>query len=141
AAATRKACPQPEGVMDQEMQYLAALETAATYQLRGDTLELRTADGALAVTFQSASVANTVKLDTGTIEGMLAGDVLSFKGIPYAAPPVGDLRWRPPQPVTPWEGVRQATASGPDCTQAPGEAEKIQTTPAEDCLLLSKGIL
>jgi heat shock protein HslJ len=54
AAATRKLCPQPEGLMAQEAQYLAALETAATYQLRGDRLELHTADGALAVTFQSA---------------------------------------------------------------------------------------
>jgi para-nitrobenzyl esterase len=137
AATTRKACHQPEGVMAQETQYLAALSTAAMYQLRGDTLELRTADGALAATFHSALMANTVKLDTGLIEGGVSEDVLSFKGIPYAAPPVGELRWRVPQPVMPWEGVRQATTFGPDCAQAPGDAEKIQTTPAEDCLFVN----
>jgi heat shock protein HslJ len=49
-AATRKACEQPEGVMDQELQFLTALGTTASYQLRGDSLELRTAEGALAVT-------------------------------------------------------------------------------------------
>jgi para-nitrobenzyl esterase len=85
----------------------------------------------------SEVVAKTVQLDAGLIEGLASGDVLSFKGIPYAAPPVGDLRWRAPQPVTPWDGVRQATAFGPDCAQAPGEAEKIQTTPAEDCLFVN----
>jgi heat shock protein HslJ len=51
ATTTRMACPQPEGVMAQETQYLAALATAATYQLQGDSLELRTADGALAASF------------------------------------------------------------------------------------------
>jgi len=41
---------------------------------------------------------NIVKIDAGQIEGVVSGDVLSFKGIPYAAPPVGDLRWREPHP-------------------------------------------
>ena len=49
---TRKICAEPEGIMEQEQQYLAALETAATYSLRGDTLDLRTAEGARAVAFQ-----------------------------------------------------------------------------------------
>jgi len=53
-AATRKACSSPSGVMEQESAYLAALGTAATYQLEGTTLELRTADGAIAVTMQRA---------------------------------------------------------------------------------------
>jgi heat shock protein HslJ len=51
ATTTRMACSQPEGLMAQEMQYLAALETVATYQLQGNKLELRTAEGALAVIF------------------------------------------------------------------------------------------
>jgi len=53
AAATRKACAQPEGIMDQELQFLTALTTAATYQMRGDFLELRTSAGALAATFET----------------------------------------------------------------------------------------
>ena len=57
--------------------------------------------------------------------GQVAGAVLPgggavFKGIPYAAPPVGDRRWREPRRVTPWTRVRQATAFGPVCVQRPG---------------------
>jgi heat shock protein HslJ len=55
AASTRRFCAEPAGVMEQEAQFLAALQTAATYTLRGDMLELRTADGALAVTLKPAS--------------------------------------------------------------------------------------
>jgi heat shock protein HslJ/LysM repeat protein len=54
AATTRKMCPEPEGIMEQESQYLAALETAATYRMEGERLELRTADGALAADFMMA---------------------------------------------------------------------------------------
>ena len=46
-----------------------------------------------------------------------AGGVRAYKGIPYAAPPVGPLRWRPPQPVAPWNGVRSAEAFGPNSLQ------------------------
>jgi heat shock protein HslJ len=53
-ASTRKACSQPDGVMEQEAGYLAALQTAATYQLQGSMLELRTAGDAIAVTMQRA---------------------------------------------------------------------------------------
>ena len=55
AASTRRFCAEPAGVMEQEAQFLAALQTAATYTPRGDMLELRTADGALAVTLKPAS--------------------------------------------------------------------------------------
>src|SRR4051812_23906429 len=51
-----------------------------------------------------------VKVTGGMVEGALKDGVLSFKGIPFAAPPVGDLRWRAPQPAKPWTGVRAATA-------------------------------
>jgi para-nitrobenzyl esterase len=80
-----------------------------------------------------------VRIDSGVIEGAVSGDVVSFKGIPYAAPPVGDLRWRPPRPVTPWDGVRQATAYGNDCVQLPipGDAGASGSTLGEDCLVLN----
>ena len=57
----------------------------------------------------------TISVETGKIKGAVQAGVLSFKGIPYAAPPVGDLRWRPPQPAAKWAGVRDATAFGHDC--------------------------
>jgi para-nitrobenzyl esterase len=80
-----------------------------------------------------------VKLASGILEGSVEAGVSSFKGIPYVAPPVGDLRWRPPQPVAPWTGVKHATAYGSDCAQLPfpADAAPLGTPPAEDCLVLN----
>ena len=49
-----------------------------------------------------------VKIDSGELRGVVDDGVVSYKGIPFAAPPVGELRWRPPQPVARWTGVREA---------------------------------
>ncbi|MGU7771603.1 carboxylesterase/lipase family protein [Burkholderia sp. MR1-5-21] len=77
-------------------------------------------------------------IDSGTLQGAATDDVVSFKGIPYAAPPVGQLRWRPPQPVARWTGVRQATAFGHDCMQMTSTGSSaLGTTPSEDCLYLN----
>ena len=54
-----------------------------------------------------------VKIDSGVLVGSSSGDVVSFKGVPYVAAPVGDLRWAPPRPVAPWAGERAANAYGP----------------------------
>jgi len=54
-----------------------------------------------------------IKVTGGTIQGVVEDDMMIFKGIPFAAPPVGELRWKAPQPVIPWEGVRQADKFGP----------------------------
>ena len=80
-----------------------------------------------------------VRIDTGKIRGSVENGVLSFKGIPYAAPPVGDLRWRPPQPAAKWTGVRAATDYGHDCMQLPfpSDAAPLGTKPSEDCLVLN----
>lgn len=79
-----------------------------------------------------------VTTSSGILQGGREGDVIAFRGIPYAHPPVGGLRWRPPQPVEPWDGVRQAPAFGPDCMQPVVEGgEAITTTPSEDCLYLN----
>ena len=80
-----------------------------------------------------------VKIASGTLEGAVQSGVLSFKGVPFAAPPVGELRWRAPQPVKPWTGVRPATAYGHDCAQLPfpGDAAPLGTPPDEDCLVLN----
>jgi para-nitrobenzyl esterase len=86
-----------------------------------------------------AATATVVKLDSGRVRGTASGEVLAFKGIPFAAAPVGALRWRPPQSVAAWSGVRDATAYGPDCMQVPfpGDAAPLGVPPAEDCLYLN----
>ena len=74
---------------------------------------------------------------TGSVVGTVAGhEILTFKGIPYAAPPVGPLRWRAPQPPLPWSGVRDATHFGADCMQTPYVISTGQKT-SEDCLTVS----
>jgi para-nitrobenzyl esterase len=79
---------------------------------------------------------DTVHIDTGAIKGSVSGAVVSFKGIPYAASPTGENRWRAPQPVAPWKGVRPATDYGADCAQNPfpGDAAPLGVPPKEDCL-------
>lgn len=75
----------------------------------------------------------------GNVRGAAGEGVDTFKGIPFAAPPVGPLRWRAPQPVLPWAGVRDATAFGHDCMQLPfpSDAAPLGTAPAEDCLTVN----
>lgn len=84
---------------------------------------------------------DTIKVDGGLISGTTVDGVRIFKGIPFAAPPVGDLRWKPPQPVVPWEGVRECHAFSPECPQAPYAAGSIYAAPpqkqSEDCLYLN----
>ncbi|MBB4087254.1 carboxylesterase/lipase family protein [Sphingomonas carotinifaciens] len=83
--------------------------------------------------------AQTVTIDTGKVAGVTADGIVSWKGIPFATPPVGELRWRAPQPAARWSGVRQATAYGHDCMQLPfpSDAAPLGTTPAEDCLTVN----
>jgi para-nitrobenzyl esterase len=80
-----------------------------------------------------------IKTGTGTVEGKQAGPVRAFLGIPYAAPPVGDLRWKPPAPAAPWTGVRKATDFGNRCLQNNVFGDMIFRDPAasEDCLNLN----
>jgi para-nitrobenzyl esterase len=80
-----------------------------------------------------------VTIDSGALAGAESEGVQSFKGVPFAAPPVGMLRWRAPQPVVPWMGVRPATEYGHDCMQipVPSDAAPAGTTPSEDCLVLN----
>lgn len=81
-----------------------------------------------------------VGTDAGVVEGVRdpASGVLVFRGIPYAAAPVGDLRWRPPRPPVPWSDVRDATTPGPACMQAGGTGPTSVpvTEQSEDCLTL-----
>jgi para-nitrobenzyl esterase len=82
---------------------------------------------------------STVKVTGGTVEGVVQDGIASFKGIPFAAPPVGDLRWRSPQPVKPWEGVKKADSYAPGPMQDTGLIAKMggQIKISEDCLYLN----
>jgi len=88
----------------------------------------------------TAAPAQIVQVDVtgGKIAGTVAEGLSEFKGIPFAAPPVGELRWRAPQPVGPWSGVRQASAFGAACMQnsAALAREAPGTSMSEDCLYL-----
>jgi para-nitrobenzyl esterase len=76
--------------------------------------------------------------DSGVVSGVREGGLSVYKGIPFAAPPVGDLRWRAPAPVAPWTGTRKADAFAPACMQT-GVSMPGETPPAvsEDCLYLN----
>ena len=86
-----------------------------------------------------ATASLDVRVDGGVVRGAVRHGVISFKGIPYAAPPVGALRWAPPQPVKSWTGVRPARHFAPDCAQLPwpGDAAPLQTVSKEDCLYVN----
>ena len=75
----------------------------------------------------------------GTLEGINESGVKTFKGIPFAAPPVGDLRWKAPQPVEKWQGVRQAKEFGPNPMQENvfGDMNFGTKKMSEDCLYLN----
>ena len=115
---------------------------------------------AVTTTYVKAMVPEQVKIDSGTVAGAISGQptVRAFKGIPFAAPPVGENRWKAPQPVAKWDGVRKADAFGAPCAAgapaagrgggggraaaAPGAAPQAPATPreparAEDCLYLN----
>src|SRR5579863_2707697 len=87
----------------------------------------------------AASSAPQVKTHSGTVEGKDDGKVRSFLGIPYATPPVGDLRWKAPQPFAKWSGVRKATDFGFHCMQGNvfGDMTFRDAGGSEDCLTLN----
>jgi para-nitrobenzyl esterase len=95
-----------------------------------------------------AALKKPVRSESGLVEGLTIGGITAFRGIPYAAPPVGDLRWRAPQPAAGWSGVRKADRFSRDCFQAktgafgPWSAEYIardamEGGSSEDCLYLN----
>jgi len=79
-----------------------------------------------------------VRVETGRLEGVAAGGLTVYEGVPYAAPPVGELRWRAPAPAATWTGMRRADAFAPACLQK-GVSMPGETPPAvsEDCLYLN----
>ena len=94
-----------------------------------------------AVLVGTASAQMVVKTDTGKVRGAATADgaVRAFKGIPFAAAPVGELRWKAPQAAAKWKGVREATEFGAHCVQSGGYPDMIFHDPgeSEDCLTLN----
>lgn len=83
-------------------------------------------------------MAQTVSVSSGILRGATEDGVASFKGIPFAAPPVGPLRWRAPQPAKAWSGERDATQFAADCAQPGGFPSGAAERPkSEDCLYLN----
>jgi para-nitrobenzyl esterase len=90
---------------------------------------------------QLAAAPDVVKTDAGQVSGTIANGVRVFKGIPFAAPPVADLRWKAPQAVAPWTGVKAADTFGAECMQTPYAANSPYAREngrlSEDCLYLN----
>jgi len=84
---------------------------------------------------------NKLQIDSGWLQGYSEGGISSFKAIPYAQPPIGELRWQPPQPADSWPDVRDATAFGPSCVQPGIPRASVYYDPldnmSEDCLSLN----
>lgn len=111
--------------------------------MKSKTPYLRTLFAAVvlpAVVCAAAFAQTQVKTANGTVEGVTEkSGVRSFKGLPFGAPPVGDLRWKPPQPVKNWAGVRKADKFGPRCMQRAifGDMNFRSDGMSEDCLYLN----
>ncbi|HWD29155.1 MAG TPA: carboxylesterase family protein [Rhizomicrobium sp.] len=99
---------------------------------------MRTLLLALALLATPAAAA-TVSIDQGTLSGTAQNGIAVYKNIPYAAPPVGALRWRDPQPAPHWQGTRDAAAFGPACAQSVTEEgmKRANLPQSEDCLSLN----
>jgi para-nitrobenzyl esterase len=89
----------------------------------------------LAVGIAAAQTPARVKVDGGLLQGTPEDGLTVYRGIPFAAPPVGELRWRAPQPAGKWEGVKQADKFGARCYQGGRGAPGVDTS--EDCLYLN----
>ncbi|HEY6815646.1 MAG TPA: carboxylesterase family protein [Croceibacterium sp.] len=87
----------------------------------------------------AAAQITTAEVSGGTVAGTVQGGVAVFKGIPFAAPPLGTLRWASPAPVGPWSGTRQAVQFGPPCIQDRSMMQLmgLAGSPSEDCLYLN----
>src|SRR5512139_3749795 len=87
--------------------------------------------GSIIVSCDNQPLPGIISTEGGKVEGTVENGIMAFKGIPFAAPPVGDLRWKPPQPAQPWEGVKKAYKF------APGSIQNQKLEQSEDCLYLN----
>ena len=108
---------------------------AVALMIPGSSTHAATTDSAAT---SASRIGDLVKTADGWVRGASATGYSEYVGIPYAAPPVGTLRWGPPQPITPWSGVRDATHFGNRCVQGTGWDPGYSTPKLnEDCLYLN----
>jgi para-nitrobenzyl esterase len=100
-------------------------------------IDARVSDAGLSADSDVPSAAPRVNTADGELSGKADGTVNAFLGIPYAKPPLGALRWRPPQPSEPWSGVRDATQFGKRCAQQASTVLQNAGSEDEDCLVLN----
>jgi para-nitrobenzyl esterase len=100
---------------------LAIIASVVLIENRGGHYPIYRASSFAQLTLPTATAASTseplVQIGAGALRGTHAGSVIAFRGVPYARPPIGELRWQPPQPPLPWQGVRDALQPGSACTQ------------------------
>lgn len=135
--AMRSAISRPTAVLRCQLHALSPIVAALPRSALACALVLPT----LAVPAKAAGDP-IVTIESGKLQGVAEtrlSPLKIFRGIPFAAPPVGDLRWREPQPVLPWSGTRQATKFAPRCMQQPLFSDMMFRSPApsEDCLYLN----
>ena len=104
--------------------------------IRKRALATRAISCAALMLLVGAAFAEPVKVEGGLLQGSVEGGLTIYRGIPYAAPPVGDLRWRAPQPAPKWQGVRDAKEFGRACIQTNAAISNLPA-PSEDCLFLN----
>jgi len=95
------------------------------------------AAAAFAASSAGAQESPVVKIDSGAVGGVTQNNIDEYLGIPYAAPPLGDLRWTPPQPAKPWTGTVAATKFGRTCAQNSDLGVFASPSADEDCLYLN----
>ena len=81
----------------------------------------------------SQAAGPTVQIQSGALRGIYVGSLAVFKGIPYARPPVGNLRWREPQPAEAWRGIKDASHAGSACVQDPAGLTPFLAPMAKSC--------
>jgi para-nitrobenzyl esterase len=117
---------------------LAAVCCAVLAALTLATASGTSAKAGVAAAVPGSSADPVVTTSDGAVRGLAGSTVDAFLGLPYAAPPTGNLRWRPPQPPTHWPGVRDAISFAPSCPQNPTANPFLPPGPtSEDCLYLN----
>jgi para-nitrobenzyl esterase len=91
----------------------------------------------VAMPYVSLAANSTAKVEQGVLQGTKESGLTVYKGIPFAAPPVGELRWRAPQPAAGWKGIRPADKFAPECVQGGASPDGKASDMSEDCLYLN----